>query len=131
MAIFRDFFGVFSGFFTLLLKTLIFDAIGMGFGRVLGGAGEGFGRVWEPLGRCWGLPGLLFAVFRGSGSLLDAVGRSQGCCMLFFVFFCIFYIFCVVVALSDASAASVARPQGCCLQFFVIFCCSYLFLIVL
>ena len=97
----------FSWFLTLLLKTLIFDAIGMGFGRVLGGAGEGFGRVWEPLGRCWELPGLLFAVFRVSE-------RSQDCCMLFFVFFCIFYIFCVVVALSDASAASVARPQGCC-----------------
>ena len=124
MAVFRDFFGVFSWFFTLLLKTLIFDAIGMGFGRVLGGAGEGFGRVWKPLGRCWELPGLLFAVFRVSE-------RSQDCCMLFFVFFCIFYIFGVVVALSDASAASVARPQGCCLLFFVIFCCSYLFLIVL
>ena len=93
MAIFRDFFGVFSWFFTLLLKTLIFDAIGMGFGRVLGGAGEGFGRVWEPLGRCWELPGLLFAVFRVSGSLLDAVGRSQGCCMLFLVFFLHFLYF--------------------------------------
>ena len=124
LAIFRDFFRVFSRFFTLLLKTLIFDAIGRGLGRVLGGAGEGFVRVWEALGRCWGLPGLLFAVFRRSGSLLDAVGRSQGCCMLFLVFFCIFYIFCVVVALSDASAASVARPQGCCLLFFVIFCFS-------
>ena len=124
MAIFRNFFGVFSWFFTLLLKTLIFDAIGMGFGRVLGGAGEGFGRVWEPLGRCWELPGLLFAVFRMSE-------RSQDCCMLFFVFFWIFYIFGVVVALSDASAASVARPQGCCLLFFVIFCFSQLFLIVL
>ena len=90
MAIFRDFFGVFSGFLTILLKTLIFDAIGRGLGKVLGGAGEDFGRVWEPLGRCWGLPGLLFAVFRRSGSLLDAVGRSQGCCVLFFIFFDIF-----------------------------------------
>ena len=131
MATFRYFFGVFSVFLTILLKTLIFDAIGRGLGRVLGDPGEGFVKVWEALGRCWGLPGLLFAVFRRSGSLLDAVGRSQGCCMLFLVFFCIFYIFCVVVALSDASAASVARPQGCCLLFFVIFCCSYLFLIVL
>ena len=24
----------------------------------------GYGRVWEPLGRCWPLPGLLYAVFR-------------------------------------------------------------------
>ena len=24
----------------------------------------GYGRVWEPLGRCWALPGLLYAVFR-------------------------------------------------------------------
>ena len=64
LATFRYFFGVFSVFLTILLKTLIFDAIGRGLGRVLGGAGEGFGRVWEPLGRCWGLPGLLFAVFR-------------------------------------------------------------------
>ena len=90
MATFRVIFHVFSVFLTILLKTLIFDAIGRGLGRVLGGAGEDFGRVWEPLGRCWGLPGLLFAVFRGSGSLLDAVGRSQGCCVLFFIFFDIF-----------------------------------------
>ena len=67
------------------------------------GSGEDFGKVLE-----------------GSGSLLDAVGPSQGCCVLFFVIFC---IFCVVKAPSDASAASVARPQGCCLLFFVIFCC--------
>ena len=64
LATFRYFFGVFSVFLTILLKTLFFDAIGRDLGRVLGGAGEGFGRVWEPLGRCWGLPGLLFAVFR-------------------------------------------------------------------
>ena len=131
LAIFSICFSIFSVFLAISCKKIIFDALGRGLGRVLGGAGERFGRVWEPLGRCWGLPGLLFAVFRVSGSLLDAVGRSQGCCMLFFVFFCIFYIFCVVVALSDASAASVARPQDCCLLFFVICCCFWSFLIVL
>ena len=47
----------------------------------------------QGLGHFWGLPGLLFAVFRVSGSLLDAVGRSQGCCMLFFVFFLYFLYF--------------------------------------
>ena len=66
----------------------------------MGGSGEGFGTVWGE-----------------SGNLLGAVGRSQGCCMLFFAFF-LFDIFGVVVALSDASAASVARLQGGCLLFF-------------
>ena len=97
MATFLDFFSTFSGFVAISPTKLIFDALGRGLGRVLGGSGEGFGKV---LG--------------GSGSLLGAVGRSQGCCMLFFVIFCIFIIFCVVNAPSDASAASVARPQGCC-----------------
>ena len=62
MATFLDFFSTFSGFAAISPNKLIFDALGRGLGRVLGGAGEGFGRVWEPLGRCWGLPGL-FRVF--------------------------------------------------------------------
>ena len=42
----------------------------------MGGSGEDFGTVWG-----------------GSGSLLGAVGRSQGCCMLFFVIFLYFGYF--------------------------------------
>ena len=54
MATFRYFFGVFSVFLTILLKTLIFDAIGRGLGRVLGGSGEGFGAVFGVSGSLLG-----------------------------------------------------------------------------
>ena len=101
LATFLDFFTTFCGLLAIWRKNQNFEAFGRGLGRVLGGSGEGFGMV---LG--------------GSGSLLGAVGRTQGCCMLFFVIFCILDIFGVVVALSDASAASVARLQGGCLLFF-------------
>ena len=97
LATFLDFFTTFCGFLAIWRKNQNFEAFGRGLGRVLGGSGEGFGMV---LG--------------GSGSLLGAVGRTQGCCMLFFVILYIFMILCVVNAPSDASAASVARPQGCC-----------------
>ena len=99
LATFLNFFTTFCGFLAIWRNNQNFEAFGRGLGRVLGGSGEGFGMV---LG--------------GSGSLLGAVGRSQGCCMLFFVF--LSDIFGVVVALSDASAASVARPQGGCWLFF-------------
>ena len=70
MATFLDFFSTFSGFAAISPNELIFDALGRGLGRVLGGSGEGFGKV---LG--------------GSGSLLGAVGSSQGCSVPFFVIF--------------------------------------------
>ena len=45
MATFLDFFPTFSGFAAISPNKLIFDALGRGLGRVLGGAGEGFERV--------------------------------------------------------------------------------------
>ena len=59
MATFLDCFSTFSGFAAISPNKLIFDALGRGLGRVLGGSGEGFGMV---LG--------------GSGSLLGALGGS-------------------------------------------------------
>ena len=68
LAIFSIFCRFFSAFLAISRKKLIFDALGRGLGRVLGGSGEGFGKV---LG--------------GSGSLLGAVGSSQGSSVPFFV----------------------------------------------
>ena len=75
MAIFLDFFSTFSGFAAISPNKLIFDALGRGLGRVLGGSGEGFGKV---LG--------------GSASLSGAAGSSHGCFVLFFMIFCVFSV---------------------------------------
>ena len=94
--LFYDFLVTFSDLVKKSKFWSIWEVFRESFGRVWGRFWDGLGRVWEPFGRCWALPGLLYAVFR----------------------FCFFYIFGVVVALSDASAASVARLQDGCLLFF-------------
>ena len=62
MATFLDFFSTFSGFAAISPNKLIFDALGRGLGRVLGGSGEGFGKVLEALGTSWALLGVPKAV---------------------------------------------------------------------
>ena len=97
LAIFSSFFFIFFGFVTISRKKLIFDALGRGLGRVLGGSGEGFGKV---LG--------------GSGSLLGAVGISQGCSVPFFViFFVCSFVSCSLLFLV---------VFGCFLCYFWLFC---------
>ena len=90
-------FSIFFRFVTISYKKLIFDALGRGLGRVLGGSGEGFGKV---LG--------------GSGNLLGAVGSSQGCSVPFFVIFC---VFCVV-----SRSLLFFVVFGCFLRYFWLFC---------
>ena len=56
LAIFSSFFLIFFGFVTISRKKLIFDALGRGLGRVLGGSGEGFGKVLGGSGNLLGAP---------------------------------------------------------------------------
>ena len=62
--LFCDFLGIFSDLVNKSKFWSIWEVFREGFGRVWGRFWDGLGRVWEPFGRCWALPGLLYAVFR-------------------------------------------------------------------
>ena len=73
LATLRDFFRTFYDMLTILKKNWIWEAFWRGLGRLLG-------RFWEDFGRLLG----------GSGSLLDAFGRSEDAFWQFLAMFMLF-----------------------------------------